>query len=121
MDLDPVEPLLAAICVCDAATQLSCWQLPTLARSDVALPAATTCVLTMGSLVVTLGDSLAVWRHGSLWASAEQPGQALLRLLRLQGEFVVLSADGLTFWRVDDECDADTGAGLRAHGVERDG
>ena len=95
-----------------AALRLSYWQLSTLERHDVVLPDATAHVLTMGSLVVTLGQSLEVWRDGTLWASASQPGVALLRL---QGEFVVLSADGLSFWRVDDECDTDTGAGAAAH------
>jgi len=55
-----------------------------------------------------------LWRFGAegVWASAQLTSQPL-ELRRLESkEFGVLAADGLTFWRFDDECDADTGAGL---------
>jgi len=52
-----------------------------------------------------------LWRCDGLWASsvlAEEP----LDLKVLEGkEFGVLTSAGLTLWRFDDECDADTAAG----------
>eukprot|EP00435_Cladocopium_sp_Y103_P010187 s201_g2.t1 len=119
---------LAAVFACSSAKQMrlcswttAAWASPeTIELTDYGDFAG--CFLRLSSqLAITapvgpgLGREFRVdlWRFsdGRLWASSVLPAEPL-DLKVLEGkEFGVLTSDGLTLWRFDDECDADTAAG----------